>query len=380
MAIKKLVIIRGSYRPDGGAEKIITRILEGLKTHYAMDVSLITKKWDASKDAGFKVLLCKKRGWLRHRKFNYFKQDVKALLKQHHFDLVQSHERIPGCQIYRAGDGVHKEWLRIRKQKASWIQKILWDNSPYHKAILQAEEAMFYHPDLKKVICNAPQIKRDILRHYPDVSEEKLEVIYNGINLASFAYADVPQQQIQRQALGLDKDANYLLYVGSGFQRKGLETLLSALALSSPWKLIVVGKDKQQKHYQRLCERLGIEDRVQFAGMQKQVQNYYAACDLLVHPALYDPAPNVVLEAMAIGRAVLVSRNCGNHELVEKGKNGFVFEANNIEQLATLLNNNTDKERIQAMGKAARKTAESYPVSRMVESFVQVYQSVLGKD
>lgn len=379
MSLKKLVIIRSSYRPDGGAERIISRILEGLKTYYAIDVSLITKKWASPDKADFKVLLCKKRGWLRHTKFNYFNQDVMNLLKQHKFDLVQSHERIPGCQIYRAGDGVHKEWLRIRKQKASKIQQFIWDRSPYHKAILKAEKAMFSHPDLHKVICNAPQIKRDILKHYPQTDAKKLEVIYNGINLDAFAYAEESQQQAKRQVLGFEKDANYLLFVGSGFQRKGLETLLRAIALSAPWKLIVVGKDKQQKYYQQLCVKLGIEDRIQFVGMKKNVQDYYAACDLLVHPAFYDPAPNVVLEAMSMGRAVIVSRNCGNHELVENGENGFVFEVDDMNQLATLLNNNRSKQKLYVMGKAARKTAEFYPVSRMVESFTRVYESILNK-
>jgi len=380
MAPKKLAIIRGSYRPDGGAEKIIVRILEGLKSYYEVDVSLITKSWDDQAKKSFKVLKCEKRGWFRHTKFKYFNQDVKELLQQHSFDLVQSHERIPGCQIYRAGDGVHKEWLRIRKQSASTIQKMLWDNSPYHKAILQAEKALFSHPDLKKVICNAPQIKRDILQHYPNTPEDKLKVIYNGVNLESFSFAGTVKQQKKRQALGLDKDAHYLLYVGSGFQRKGLETLLRAMALSSMWQLLVVGKDKQQKYYQHLCKKLGIEQRVIFAGMQKQVQDYYAVCDLLVHPALYDPAPNVVLEAMAIGRAVIVTRSCGNYELVEEGENGFICEANSTVALATLLNDNTDKKTIQTMGKAARKTAEYYPTSKMIESFVQVYQSVLEKN
>ena len=378
MSPKKLVIIRGSYRPDGGAERIIVRILEGLKQFYEMDVSLITKKWTSHGKTDFKVLQCKKRGWLRHRKFNYFNQDVKALLQKHHFDLVQSHERIPGCQIYRAGDGVHKEWLRIRKQQASKIKRFIWDRSPYHNAILTAENAMFHHPDLKKVICNAPQIKRDILKHYPQVPESKLEVIYNGINLTSFSFANAVQQKQKRRVLGLDEDAHYLLYVGSGFQRKGLETLLHALPLTTDWRLLVVGKDKQQKAYQKLCNKLGIQQRVIFAGMQKQVQDYYAACDLLVHPALYDPAPNVVLEAMASGRAVIVSRHCGNYELVEEGENGFVLDTGNVDQLAELLNKYQDRNELRMLGENARKTAEIYPVSAMVESYIQVYQSVLS--
>lgn len=377
MTAKKLAIIRSSYRPDGGAERIITRILKGLQTHYEMDVSLITKKWQASEHDTFNVIQCPKRGLLRHRKFQNFNDDVTALLQQHSFDLVQSHERIPGCQIYRAGDGVHKQWLEIRRQNASAIQSFLWSHSPYHNAILHAEKAMFSHPNLKKVICNASQIKSDILKHYPNTPEDKLAVIYNGINLETFPFANQEKQQYARHALGLNKDDFVLLYVGSGFQRKGLSSLLTALPLVSDWKLIVVGKDKKIRHYQRLCKQLNIEQRVIFAGIQTQVQNYYAASDLLVHPALYDPAPNVVLEAMASGRGVILSQNCGNHDLIKAGKNGFIYTAGDVKTLASLLKTCKDKQKLSALGNAARKTAEHYPVSGMIDAFIQLYQSTL---
>jgi UDP-glucose:(heptosyl)LPS alpha-1,3-glucosyltransferase len=109
------------------------------------------------------------------------------------------------------------------------------------------------------------------------------------------------------------------------------------------------------------------------------MQDYYAASDLLVHPALYDPAPNVVLEAMASGRGVIISQNCGNHELVEEGKNGFVFEAGNSNALTGLLRKLTDKQKLTTLGKYARKTAEDYPTSRMINSLVSLYNNLLIK-
>ena len=377
MPCKTLAIIRSSYRPDGGAERIIMRMLEGLKKQVSLNVSLITKHWDQLESADFKVLICPQRGWFRHTKFRNFNEDVMGLLKHHHFDLLQSHERIPGCQIYRAGDGVHKQWLEIRKQNASVVQAFIWDHSPYHKAILNAEKKLFQHPDLKKVICNSPQIKQDILKHYPDTPQDKLEVIYNGINVQAFPYIDAKMQLQARQRLVLGEHDKILLYVGSGFQRKGLHTALHALRLTSEWKLVVVGKDKKMRHYQRLCRQLGIKDRVTFAGVQNDVRDYYAASDLLLHPALYDPAPNVVLEAMATGRGVIVSENCGNHELIETGVNGYICEAGNAKSLATLLENCKDSSQLILLGKAARKTAEKFPVSRMVNALIALYQTCL---
>lgn len=375
---KTLAIIRGSYRPDGGAEQIISRILKGIKEQFSMEVSLITKKWKTSESDDFTVLTCPKRGWFRHTKFLNFNEDVNKLLEINQFDLVQSHERIPGCQIYRAGDGVHLQWLSIRKQNASKLQQYIWDHSSYHKAIIHAEKTLFLHPKLQKIICNSTQIKLDILKHYPEMAEDKLEVIYNGIDLESFIYKDIDDQLKARADLGFQQADKLLLYVGSGFQRKGLEIAIKALSLSTEWKLIVVGKDKKSHYYQRLCQQLKIEDRVLFAGVQTNVKTYYAACDLLIHPALYDPAPNVVLEAMASGRGVIISDNCGNHDMIEQGVNGYICETGNIQSLVKLLDFINNKDQLVNMGKQARLTAEQYPITRMINELMTVYQYCLN--
>ncbi len=377
MVSKRLAVVRRSYRADGGAERIIARMLESLKGNRAIDITLVTGAWQCSADDPFKVLTCRQRGLFRHRRYLNFVSDVQNLLQEEHFDLVQSHERIPGCQIYRAGDGVHRQWLAIRQQLAGYVQKQIWKYSFYHNAVLEMEAALFSHPALKKVICNSVQIKQDILRHYPDVAGDKLVVIRNGIDLQDFSYADQARQKQARQKLGLREQDKILLYVGSGFQRKGVDTLLRALSMSGDWKLLLVGKDKRLASYRKLSRTLGIEQRTVFCGRQSEVKDYYAASDLLVHPALYDPAPNVVLEAMAIGRGVILSRNCGNHDLVEEGVNGFVCTAADAESLAMLLDHCNDKEQLVSLGKQARDTAQHFPVSAMTQAFVELYQSVL---
>src|SRR5690606_26488895 len=95
------------------------------------------------------------------------------------FDIVQSHERIPGATIFRAGDGVHATWLeqysRILSPLARWAQPL----SRYHRYILQAETQMFTHPQLRKVICNSKMVHDDIARRFA-LPDDKLTVIYNG--------------------------------------------------------------------------------------------------------------------------------------------------------------------------------------------------------
>ncbi|MCK5727193.1 MAG: glycosyltransferase family 4 protein [Thiotrichaceae bacterium] len=374
---KKLAIIRNSYRPDGGAEKIISRIILGLKQRDRLDVSIITRQWKPEQSLDNHIISCPKRGWFRQSKFKYFIEDVTTLLKQYNFDWVQSHERIPGCKIYRAGDGVHKEWLEVRKRGASAFKVFLWDYSFYHKAVLKVEKALFSHPELQIVICNSTQIKKDILKHYPETDPNKLVVIYNGIDLDEFSFKTQSDQSSARAKLGLKQDSRILLFVGSGFQRKGLNELLLALAQTDQWQLLVVGKDKNMGHFKKVCHQLNISHRVTFVGLQKQVHNYYAACDLLVHPALYDPAPNVILEAMASGRGVIASEGCGNSDLVSQldGKNRYVYQRGDITGLAQRLRD-CDDITLGLLGKKARQVAEGYSITRMINSLLAVYHSL----
>lgn len=375
----KLAIIRQSYRPDGGAEKIINRLLDSLRHHVDVHVSIITQKWQKNAlSDNVSVLHIERTGWFRSGRFKHFINSVNRALHTTHFDLVQSHERVPGCQIYRSGDGVHAEWLRIKTSREGTLGRLLSFFSLFHRVMLKAEFALFHHSSLAMVVCISQRGKRDILRHYPSINSDKLVCIYNGIDL--YKYSPLPESaKLEvRSRLAIHPKKPVAIFVGSGFVRKGLGDLLEALSLTTEWELLVVGKDKRQKSFMKKAQKLGIANRIHFLGVQTHMQDLYAAADLLVHPAWYEPFGNVVLEAMAMGRGVLVSSDCGASELVNEGVNGHVFASGNVKQLASLLDTCKDRVCLESMGNHARVTAEQYPISRMVDELVSVYQLLLA--
>jgi len=380
----KIAIIRHRYRPDGGAEKIIQRILAGLKQHYPAQISLISQSWQApnNDDDSHRILSIKKRFCLfRSGCVRRFVKDVQAVLSVHSFDLIQSHERIAGCQLYRAGDGVHAEWLEIRQQYASPLKRRLLAYSPFQKTMCQTEAAMFEHPALQQVICVSQRGKAEILKHYPNTDPNKLTVIYNGIDLQHYQPSSPTQRQQLRQKYDYDQDTAIALFVGSGFQRKGLEQVLNALAINAQtnkkWTLLVIGKDKNQAYFQKRCTQLGIAAQVHFLGVQTAMHDWYGLADLLVHPAWYEPFGNIILEAMASGLGVICSENCGAAEFMTSGKDGYIVQHHDDQQLAQCLAQCLVPQHLQKLGQAARKTAEQYPTSRMIERFVAVYQKLL---
>ena len=375
----RLAIIRKSYRPDGGAERIIERMLSQLQHHYQLDISLITQEWKSDHDTAMNIIKLPKHGWTRTARFTNFFEEARSILQKHPFDIVQSHERVPGCQVYRAGDGVHKEWIDIRCKNSSQIKCKALRTSPFHRAVIDAERKLFYHQDLEYVICISRQVKKEILLHYPNISPSRLRVIYNGIDLNHFRHSTEAQRQRTRTELGLHPDDFVLISVGSGFHRKGVATTLQALAETPAWKLIVVGRDKEQKRYQMLCNELGLGKRVFFVGVQQDVRPFYAAADLLAHPALYDPFANVVLEAMACGIGAITSDKVGASEAISAGENGYNMACWARDPSGQKLPQCNDHDLLRQLGTNAHQTASHYTIERMTDSLVSLYASILEK-
>ena len=188
---------------------------------------------------------------------------------------------------------------------------------------------MFRHPALRAVICNSRMVADEVERYY-GVPREKLQVIYNGIDGAVFhpGLADEFRHGT-RASLAIPAAAPLLLYVGSGFERKGVPQLLRAFAAQArrDAHLVLVGADRKLKAMARLAEGLGIADRVRFTGPVKDVRPYYGAADGFVLPTLYDPCPNAVLEALACGLPTVTSTTCGAREWIREGENGWVVDA-----------------------------------------------------
>ncbi|WP_189337912.1 glycosyltransferase family 4 protein [Photobacterium sanguinicancri] len=372
----KLAIVRQQYRPDGGAEKIIARSLDGLKSA-DLDVSVITQAWPKNADSHYQIHQIDKAGLTRTAKVRNFTKNAQQRLTTQDFDIVQSHERLPGCNLYRAGDGVHAQWLNIKNRHATPLQKCWQKMDSFHRYILATERQMFESNELQKVICISNMVKQDILTHFT-ITEDKLVTIYNGINSNQFTPAWGEEQRQLRQELGLPQDKRILIFVGSGFERKGVKEAIQAVAKTNEdTLLLVVGKEKKIKFYQALAEQLGVNERVYFMGVRTDVAKLMAASDLLLHPAHYEPFGNVVLEAMAAGLGVIVSDFVGAKDLVEPNQNGFICEAFSADSIVDSLAKCETQSQLQQLGHNARHTAQQFTIERMVNDMTALYSTLM---
>ncbi|MDR0807213.1 MAG: glycosyltransferase family 4 protein [Enterobacteriaceae bacterium] len=374
MSSIRLAIVRQKYRPDGGAERFISRALEALKNHN-LSLNVITREWQGEQNPDWNIFLCNPAKWGRISRERGFAHAAQQIWQKERFDLVQSHERIAGCDIYRAGDGVHRRWLLQRaKILPRWRQKLLL-NDRYHRYVMNAEKEMYAAPELQAVICNAEMIKHEIMEDF-GIAESKIHVIYNAIDSQHFMPGNEQIRLQIRTKLNIAANTSCLIYVGSGFERKGLEAAIRALAPTQR-HLLVIGKDKDEKHYKHLAASLGCQNQVHFLGVQNNVLPYYQAADGLLLPTLYDPFPNVILEAMACGLPIITSNTCGGAEFIEQGKSGFICDALDIHALTNAINELPQQALGSSMGLIARERVIPQNATQLSQQLVALYQSLM---
>ena len=343
----KLAIARQRYNPYGGAERFVEGALSALAQSGSVEVTLLTRSWGESTGtaAGRRVEIVNptysRVPFGRVNRDRSFANAVGDIIRSDRFDLVQAHERIPGCHIFRAGDGIHAAWLRHRQAGLSaldsWWQRL----DPYHAYTVDAERAMFRHANLRAVICNSSMVATEIRAEY-DVAPENLRVVYNGVDLDLYSRESLLKSREEiRTAFAIPASVPLILYVGSGYQRKGVKSLLDAMRDGNLRKigayLAIIGADKHIDRYKELAERYGIADRVVFAGPQRHVAPWYGAADVFALPTQYDPCPNAAIEALAAGLPTLTSPTCGVAELIRTPLAGAVVSPQDPEAMATAL-------------------------------------------
>lgn len=307
----KLALIRRRFSEVGGAELYAQRLLHGL-AQAGHVVSLFTESWDNPPESVTVRLIPNKAP--RARRLATFATAVKAALARESFDCVFSLERTACQDVYRAGDGVHRVWLQRRREFAPWFRKPWVGWGAFHRTMLALEAETFSPRNTRCVIANSEMVKNEILYHF-NFPAEQIHVVRNGIDLQRFKAGD---RAATRARFGVREDEFLLLFVGSGWERKGLSFLLKAArALAREQvKLLVVGKGRKPAW---------TPPNVIFAGSMSNVEHAYAAADLFTFLPIYEPSANVCFEALAAGLPVLTSRYNGAGEILEEGCTGTVL-------------------------------------------------------
>jgi UDP-glucose:(heptosyl)LPS alpha-1,3-glucosyltransferase len=376
----RLAIARQRYNPHGGAERFVARALEALSAEGRVAVTLLARDWPEGTMSSHDWRFQRVDPFYLGRTWREASFAGAVHRRTAEYDLLQSHERIPGAAIFRAGDGVHAAWLEQNARTRSAVGRMALRFSPYHRYLCRTERAMFTHPALRCVICNSRMVRDDIAQRF-GVSDEKLALVYNGVDTATF-HPDVERHRVEmRTRWGIDNEAPLLAFVGSGFARKGVETALRAIAPLPSVHLVVAGEDKRRARYEALARELGVMSRVRLLGAVDDVKPVYGAADAFILPTLYDPFPNACIEALACGLPLFTSTGCGAAEWLTEGRNGWVRDALDTAGYQAALRNwlscRETEDGCRTLRAAARATAEPYTLVAMAKALSVLYLQLM---
>ncbi|GAB6074830.1 glycosyltransferase family 4 protein [Nautilia lithotrophica] len=333
----KITFLRLKPNKFGGAEKYLQRLTEELKKR---DIVFEIRYSTAPKFLA---------SWIKAIWFNIEVCFVKK--NKFYFSL----ERITCPDIYRAGDGVHKVFLEIEKKSKL---------NPLHLVYLYIEKRMF--ENAKKIIANSNMVKNQIINTY-DIKPEKIKVIYNGIPLKEKVFFEDIKKEF-----GISNE-KILLYVGSGFKRKGVKEALNIVSeLQGDFKLFVVGKEKNIEWYKNYAKSLGVENKVIFTGPRGDVDKFYSMADIFIFPTKYEPFSNVVLEALNFENVVFTTKMNGASEILPEE---WIIDENIINKIQELLNNN---EKLEKLKKKAKDISKNYSIEKNVDETIKVINEVIN--
>src|SRR6266487_5822367 len=231
-----IVFVRRGYSPTGGAEAYLKRLAGGV-IEAGHDVHLVaTNDWPAAEWPFGSITRLNAKSPIG------FANELEQMRTELRCDVLFSLERVWNCDVYRAGDGVHRAWLDRKRKFELPLERFIRGLNRKHRDILQLEEALFANRGAGRAIVNSHMVKNEIvdLYHYP---AEKIDIVQNGVPLEKFRF-DPELREKARTDLKLKPDQIALLFAGSGWERKGLLFAIEAMQLwrNRNLRLLVAGR------------------------------------------------------------------------------------------------------------------------------------------
>lgn len=206
-----------------------------------------------------------------------------------------------------------------------------------------------------------------------------------GIDLSQFHPRPMIDRATWRRKYGMAQDKPLFIFVGRVDHEKRLDVLLHAMQQlpNLDFQVAIVGKGLHLKPLRNLSRELQLEDKIVFTGYLPAADLPYAlnSADIFVMPSEAELQSIATLEAMASGLPVLAANKRALPELVEDGRNGYLFSPGDAEALAqTMTRILMQPERWAVMGKASRQVAMGHDLVKSIDAYQRIYRQVLAVD
>jgi UDP-glucose:(heptosyl)LPS alpha-1,3-glucosyltransferase len=343
--------VRRGYS-SGGAEAYLKRLAAGVAAAGHRVALFTAVDWPASEWNFGPIVHLKAKSAIA------FADELEKISREH-CDVLLSLERVWRCDVYRAGDGVHRAWLQRRNEIAGPLQKLSRFFNRKHSAALDLEESLFANRRAGRVIANSKMVKDEIVQFY-GYPADRIDIVYNGVPLELFR--DKPEPATSQKEI-------VVLFAGSGWKRKGLRFAIDAVeAQGGKMKLLVAGRGEPEKFS---------ASHTQFLGIVPDMPSLYRAADIFLLPTLYDPFSNACLEALAAGLPVITTKANGFSEIIENNRHGTtVDQPRNVASISEALKFWSDPARRAEAQVANRQLAAQFDISANVAKTLRIVTQI----
>lgn len=364
----RIALVYASHRQRGGAEQYLNQLARSL-ARLGHEITIVCRRHEDPPHPSVRFVHLPVPSPSNAWRMWSFARAVERHVRSADYDVVVGLGRTWSQDVIRCG-GVHDTFLELERRYllGPWER---WRGKGLLKGWVAAriEERAYQPGRYRHVLVNSELLARDLIARH-GISRDQISVIHNGVDLERFhPRLRATAGAALRSELGLADADPVLLFLGTGFARKGLRALLDAmpevLRARPEARLLVVGTDKHDRGYREHGEALALGDRVRFLGRRSDPEACFAAADLYVLPTLYDSFAYSILEAMASGLPVVTTLNAGASELLDPREHGAVLEAPCAPpRLAEAVIEWSDPQRRAASAASLRRRAEQHSEER----------------
>lgn len=222
--------------------------------------------------------------------------------------------------------------------KLAGIEKII-----YRRALAKSINNRFYNRFLLKncvtdFVAISEVTRDESIKELPEniLPQEKIKLIYNGVKVSDFAEADIATDL--REEFRVKSDELLIANIGRLCRQKGQVYLLEAVDKVvdrfNKFKLLLVGTGSDEEKLKKKVKELDLEDKVIFTGFRDDVPSILKQIDFMVHTAIYEGCPWIILEAMMAGTPIVATASPSLPEFIIDGENGYLADNKDVDDIA----------------------------------------------
>jgi glycosyltransferase involved in cell wall biosynthesis len=218
-----------------------------------------------------------------------------------------------------------------------------------------------------KVVAASNAIKKYLIER-EGVDPEKIEVIYNGVEIEKFIKTNRDYSKVR--TIGS---------IGRLTRQKGFDYLIEAAANISEIKTSIAGVGEEGASLLKEVKKFGLEERIRLVGQQKDVAGFLSSLDIFVLPSRYEGFGIVILEAGLSGLPVIASRVDGIKEIIADGVDGILFAPGDVKELTLKLEKMlADQSERARLGKNLQeKVKEKFDIRKIIKQYEELYFRII---